>query len=67
MWPAAPGPPEISLTQPFSPERGLLTPGRSHAAGSGDGRAASPPTCGHPLWRCQWRDAPWRAAPSWGH
>eukprot|EP00969_Alexandrium_andersonii_P053956 2374215-Alexandrium_andersonii.AAC.1 len=30
-----PGPPEISPTQPFSPERGQLTPGREHALGEG--------------------------------
>eukprot|EP00969_Alexandrium_andersonii_P369603 15475530-Alexandrium_andersonii.AAC.1 len=35
------GSPEISPTQPFSPGRGLLSPGRTHAAG--DGRAASLP------------------------
>eukprot|EP00969_Alexandrium_andersonii_P353841 15440818-Alexandrium_andersonii.AAC.1 len=35
------GPPEILPTQPFSPGRGLLSAGRTHA--TGDGRAASLP------------------------
>eukprot|EP00969_Alexandrium_andersonii_P240521 10618920-Alexandrium_andersonii.AAC.1 len=35
------GSPGISPTQPFSPARGLLTPGREHALG--EGRAASLP------------------------
>eukprot|EP00969_Alexandrium_andersonii_P113320 5007849-Alexandrium_andersonii.AAC.1 len=44
--PSAQGPPELSPTQPFSPERGLLTPGRSRTAAAGDGRAAPLPPPG---------------------